>query len=136
MKVARVLVVGAAAAAMWLLCAGGTLRAEGKGDRVVRLAEIEVDPAQIEPYKAALREGIEAAIRLEPGVLALYAVSVKGHPEQIRLFEMYASEEAYRAHLGTPHFKKYKAATAGMVKVLRLIDTEPVMLGAKSPKIR
>jgi len=100
-------------------------------DRVVRLAELEIDSSRLVFYTAALREEIEASIRVEPGVLALYAVSVKDHPEQIRLFEMYANTAAYEAHLESPHFKKYKADTAGMVKSLKLIETEPVLLDAK-----
>jgi len=42
--------------------------------------EIEIDPAQLEAYRAAVREQIEAAVRVEPGVLALYAVSDKDNP--------------------------------------------------------
>ena len=98
---------------------------------LVRLAELEIDPAQLDAYKAALREEIETSIRVEPGVLTLYAVSVKGEPNQIRLFETYASPTAYQAHLQSEHFKKYKSATAAMVKSLRLIETEPIVLGAK-----
>jgi quinol monooxygenase YgiN len=44
---------------------------------------------------------------------------------------MYASASAYQAHLQSEHFKKYKSATAGMVKSLRLIETEPLLLGTK-----
>ena len=66
-------------------------------ERIVRLAELEIDPAQLDAYRAALREEIEASIRLEPGVLTLNAVAVKDHPTQIRLFEMYASLTAYQA---------------------------------------
>jgi quinol monooxygenase YgiN len=99
--------------------------------RLVRLAEIEVDPAQVAAYQAALKQEIEASLRLEPGVLALLAVAVKDHPEQIRLFETYRDEAAYRAHLETPHFKRYKVATAQMVKSLKLVETEPILLGSK-----
>jgi len=98
---------------------------------VVRLAELRIDPDQLEEYKAALREEIEASIRLEPGVLTLYAVSVKGDPAQIRIFEMYADVAGYEAHLLTPHFKKYKTGTQGMVKSLVLVETDPILLGAK-----
>jgi 4-carboxymuconolactone decarboxylase len=42
---------------------------------MVRIAKIVVDQAQVESYKAALKEEIEASVRLEPGVLTLYAVS-------------------------------------------------------------
>ena len=100
--------------------------------RVVRLAELHIDPSQLEEYKAALRDEIEASIRLEPGVLTLYAVSVKGDPAQIRIFEMYADAAAYEAHLQTPHFKKYKTGTQGMVKSLVLVETDPILLGAKT----
>jgi quinol monooxygenase YgiN len=98
---------------------------------IVRIAELEIDPDQLESYKAALKQEIETSIRVEAGVLTLYAVSVKDHPAAIRIFETYADEAAYRAHLETAHFKKYKAATQAMVKSLKLIETEPVILGAK-----
>lgn len=98
---------------------------------LVRLAELQIDPRQLEEYKGALREEIEASIRLEAGVLALYAVSVKGDPAQIRIFEMYADTAAYEAHLQAPHFTKYKTATQGMVKSLVLVETDPILLGAK-----
>jgi quinol monooxygenase YgiN len=98
----------------------------------VRIAELDIDPAQLEAYKAALREEIETSIRVEAGVLALYAVSEKDNPARIRIFEVYASEEAYRAHLETPHFLKYKAGTQHMVRSLKLVETDPVMLGAKA----
>jgi quinol monooxygenase YgiN len=45
--------------------------------------------------------------------------------------EVYASREAYEAHLETPHFLKYKAGTGGMVRSLRLVDVDPVMMRTK-----
>lgn len=68
---------------------------------------------------------------MEPGVLALYAVSEKDNPSHILVFEMYADEDAYKKHLATPHFKKYKATTQNMVKSLKLIETVPIILRAK-----
>jgi len=94
-------------------------------------AEIEIDPAQLEDYKAAVSKQIEAATRVEPGVLALYAVSEKDNPARVRMFEIYRDVDAYRAHLETAHFKKYKATTEKMVKSLKLVQTTPIMLGAK-----
>jgi quinol monooxygenase YgiN len=99
---------------------------------VVRLAELEIDPAQLERYKVFLREEIETSIRIEPGVLTLYAVAVKGQPTQIRMFEMYANQAAYEAHVQTPHFLKYKTGTQRMVTSLKLLETETVLLGAKA----
>jgi quinol monooxygenase YgiN len=99
--------------------------------RVVRIAELEIEPLQLENYKAALREEIEASIRIEPGVLTLYAVALKENPTHIRILETYADVAAYRAHLETSHFRKYKAATRGMIKALKLLETDPIILGAK-----
>src|SRR3954470_10870125 len=99
---------------------------------LVRIAELEIDPAQLEVYRAALKEEVAASIRVEPGVLTLYAVSVRDHPTQIRIFETYADQAAYEAHLQTSHFKKYKSETQGAVKSLKLIETDPILLGAKT----
>ncbi len=98
---------------------------------VVRVARLQIDPAQLESYKAALKEEIEASIRIEPGVLNLYAVAEKDNPAHITIFEIYANTVAYKAHLETPHFKKYKSATKEMIKSLELTETVPIVLGAK-----
>ena len=98
---------------------------------LVRIAELEIEPSQVSAYRAALKEEIATSIRLEPGVLTLYAVSVKDQPSQVRIFETYRDQAAYESHLQTPHFKKYKAETQGMVKSLKLIETEPIILGQK-----
>ena len=100
-------------------------------DQYCQIAEIEIDPAQLEQYKAAVKEHIETAVRVEPGVLMLYALSDKDNPTHIRVFEIYASEEAYKAHLNAPHFKKYKAVTQNMVQSLKLIKVAPVAFAAK-----
>ncbi|WP_026769137.1 putative quinol monooxygenase [Asinibacterium sp. OR53] len=102
-----------------------------KKDRMMRLAKIVVDSTQLENYRAALKEGIEAAVRLEPGVLTLYAVYDKNNPTHVTVLEIYANEEAYKAHLQTAHFKKYKSATQKMVVSLELTDVVPIGLETK-----
>jgi quinol monooxygenase YgiN len=98
---------------------------------LVRIAELEIEPDHLDAYCALLREEIEASVALEPGVLALNAVSLNSSPTSIRLLEVYADEQAYQAHLLSPHFLKYKSGTAGMVKSLRLVETEPLLLRSK-----
>jgi quinol monooxygenase YgiN len=98
---------------------------------LVRIAELEIDPGQVQAYRDALKEEIATSIRVEPGVLTLYAVSVKNQPSQVRILETYKDQAAYESHLQTPHFKKYKAQTQGMVRSLKLIETEPILLGRK-----
>lgn len=132
MKVKRQVWLGIAALMICLLCVYGGAFTMQKPEPLVRIAELEIDPAQLENYKAFLKEEIETSIRVEPGVLTLYAVAEKEHPTRIRMFEIYADEAAYKAHLETPHFKKYKTATQPMVKSLKLIETTPILLGAKA----
>lgn len=128
----QLLLLGTSLLASFLFSAQRSAAAESAGAPIVRIAELEIDPAQLDAYKLALKEEIETSIRVEPGVLTLYAVSLKEHPEQIRLFETYKDAAAYESHLQSPHFKTYKSRTQQMVKALRLLETEPILLGSKS----
>lgn len=129
MNAKRVLILGASVLASALV--GRAIAQEAQGQHV-QIAEIEIDPAQLEGYKAAVEEQIETAIRVEPGVLVLYAVSEKADPTRVRVFEIYKDADAYRAHLESAHFKKYKATTEKMVRSLKLVQTTPIMLGAQA----
>jgi quinol monooxygenase YgiN len=100
--------------------------------RIVRIAEIEIDPHYLEDYKELLAEEIEASVRLEPGVIFLHSVSLKGAPHMIRVLECYANREAYEQHIKTPHFLKYKTLTNKMVTSLKLIDVDEVALASKA----
>lgn len=111
---------------------GQNVRAQGK-QRVVRMAKIEVDSAQLETYKTSLKEEIETSIQIEPGVITLYAVSEKNAPTHITIFETYADQAAYEAHLKRPHFLKYKAAVKDMIKHLDLVEVNAIILGG-APK--
>ena len=93
----------------------------------VQLSRITVDPSRLEEYHAFLKEEIKASIRLEPGVRTLYAVSDKEQPNRITILEIYSDETAYREHLESPHFQKYKTGTRDMVQSLELIETTPLI---------
>ena len=91
-----------------------------------RIAKIKVDANQLERYQVALKEQMNAAIQFEPGVLSYTVVADKKDASSITIFEVYASLEAYKSHIATPHFKKYKETVKDMVLSLELIDTELV----------
>ena len=97
----------------------------------VRIARIVIDSAQLDAYQAALKQHAAKTVGIEQGVLTLYAVYDKEHPTHVTVFEIYASEEAYRLHIQTPHFLQYKAAVQGMVKSLELTDVVPIALETK-----
>ena len=98
---------------------------------VVRIARLQIDSAQLDNYKSALKTHAETAVRVEPGVITLYAVYEKDHPTHVTVFEIYASQDAYQAHLKTAHFLLYKQTTKDMVKSLELIETVPIALETK-----
>ncbi len=101
---------------------------------VVRIAKLQIDPAQLDAYKTALQLHAETAVKVEPGVLNLYAVYEKNNPTHVTVFEIYASADAYKAHLLTPHFLTYKSGTKNMVRSLELIETVPIALETKYKK--
>ena len=116
------LLLGVAAAAI-----GWSAKPQAQKPQKVRLARIVVDSTRLASYKAFLKEGVEAAMRKEPGVLSLYAVFEKKKPNHLTILEVYADEAAYQAHLKTPHFLKYKKGTQDMVQSLELVDANPLI---------
>jgi len=99
--------------------------------QMVRLAKLVIDSAQLKSYNAMLKEEIETSVRVEPGVITLYAVAEKDRPTHITILEIYANVEAYKKHVQTPHFLKYKNGTKDMVKALELVETVPLIPGLK-----
>ena len=93
---------------------------------LVRIAEIEVNDGYLEEYLAAAHNVGTKSVEIEPGVICIFPMQVKNAPNTIRIVEIYRDEEAYQAHLQTPHFLEYKQGTLHMVKSLQLVATEPL----------
>jgi len=100
--------------------------------KVTRIARITIDSTKIEEYRALLKEQMETAVKVEPGVLSYTVYADKTNASKLTIVEIYASNNAYLAHRETPHFKKYKAATKDMVKSLELEEVIPVLTAKKS----
>ena len=100
-------------------------------EHMVRMAKIKVDPHQLDAYNSALKEQMNTAIKLEPGVLSYYAVAEKADPSVITIIEVYADTVAYKSHIETPHFKKYKARVQDMVKSLQLVELDIIGVARK-----
>lgn len=101
-------------------------------DRVVRIAQLVIDPAQLTAYHDAVKEEMADSVRLEPGVLAIYSVAEKDHPNRLHFFEIYADEAAYRSHIASAHFRKYVETTQSMIVSRVLLETEPVQLSTQA----
>lgn len=102
------------------------VKQEMQSDGIVRLSKIEVYPEYLEEYMEYAVEVGATSLRTEPGVLTMYALADKDNPCMITILETYASEEAYRKHIASEHFQKYKQGTLHMVKSLVLSDQTPL----------
>lgn len=113
-----------AVAATTFLLGGVNVAHAQEQEMMVRISEITVEAKYLEQYKAILEDEAEASVRLEPGVIAIFPMYQRDKETEFRILEMYASREAYEAHLKTPHFQKYKSGTLHMVKSLKLVDMQ------------
>ena len=93
---------------------------------IVRIAEIEVWPQYLNEYLSIANEVDRLSMEREPGVICLFPMQSAEDSTQIRILEIYASEEAYQEHLKTEHFLKYKTGTLHMVKSLKLPTMKPL----------
>lgn len=108
------------------LCQAGT-----EGAMSVRIAHLQIKSDQLEAFTLAVKEEMEAALRLEPGVVAIYAVADKNDPTKLTFFEIYINDEAYDIHRETPHFKKYFNITKDMISSRVLMEGVPVEMRDK-----
>lgn len=97
-----------------------------QGTMLVRLAEIEVYPQYLTEYLSFANEVDRLSVEREPGVVCLFPMQSAEDSTQIRILEIYASEEAYQSHIKTEHFQKYKQGTQHMVKNLKLPSMQPL----------
>lgn len=95
-------------------------------DGIVRLSKIRVKPDYLEEYMMYAVEVGTVSLETEPGVLTMYAVADKENPCNITILETYASQDAYRSHIASQHFQKYKQGTLHMVDSLVLDDVIPL----------
>lgn len=94
----------------------------------VRIARLDIKPGCLEAFLSAVREEMATSLRVEPGVLALYAVADRQDPTKLTFFEMYVDDAAYERHRRTPHFQKYYQTTKDMIARRVLLEAIPVEL--------
>ena len=95
-------------------------------DGIVRLSKIEVYPQYLDEYMEFAVEVGAKSLLSEPGVLTMYAMQDKENPCMVTILETYSSRDAYKAHIASDHFQKYKQGTLHMVKNLELCDQTPL----------
>jgi quinol monooxygenase YgiN len=104
----------AAIVAALLLFAPGQRAAAQSPGAYVNSVDLDIVPAEMEKYMAALKENGAAAVT-EPGCREFNIHVQANNPNHVFIYEVYDSAAALEAHRATPHFKKYAATTANMV---------------------
>lgn len=107
----------------------------GTADKA-RMALLVIDPAQLDTYKKVLAKEMQSAVANEEGVLALLATTETARPNVFHLLELYADDNAYRAHIDGQYFQEYNKAVQKMVTDKTLIVNKPqaVTLSGKNLK--
>ncbi len=101
--------------------------AEKSCDKMICLiAEIEVYPQYLNEYLTFANDVDRKSMTEESGVICLFPMQSAEDSTQIRILEIYASEETYRQHIKTEHFPRYKQGTLHMVKSLKLPTMQPL----------
>jgi quinol monooxygenase YgiN len=84
--------------------------------RLVILAEFELHAGAEPEFRRLVLENAAASVRDEPGCSLFEVLTPEGGPGQaIVLYEIYDDAAAFDAHLATPHFARFNAATAPLV---------------------
>ncbi|QUQ64333.1 putative quinol monooxygenase [Kutzneria sp. CA-103260] len=68
--------------------------------------------ADVEPEVAAALRELAAHTRMEPGNLAYIPYHDPADPTRFGIFEVYTDENAFAAHLDSPHFHQFAVGRA------------------------
>lgn len=84
------------------------------------IVRIRLAPGAAEAFRPLLEENARRSLGDEPGCRRFDVLSgLDGAaPEAVTLYEIYDDEAAFEAHLQTPHYARFKAATAALVETL------------------
>lgn len=80
-----------------------------------RLVSLTVKPEHNIQFSKIIQAEMAQSLKVEDGVLAMYAATKQDSLNDWIFFEIYADEAAYQAHRETPHFKDYLKQTDKMI---------------------
>ena len=101
-------------------------------NNMVRLSRIIIDPGTAGRVQRLSERGDRSLDAVGTGRIGTVCRSgERNAPTHVTILEIYADEAAYKSHIATPHFKKYKEGTLDMVQMLELIDATPLIPGLK-----
>lgn len=89
---------------------------------------VDVKTQFLDAFKEVVVPEMAQSLKVEDGVLAMYAAIDKEKHNRWYFYEIYASKAAYEAHRNTPHFKDYLKQTAEMTTNKEAVNVLPALL--------
>jgi len=80
----------------------------------INLVELVVVPSELPKFLELAKDNAAQAMK-DPGVREFNITQMATNPNHVVYYEVYENAAALDAHRATDHFKKYQAATAGMI---------------------
>lgn len=102
------------------------------GGVYINAVDLVIVPSELPKFLDAIKENGANAVK-EPGCREFNITVLANNPNHVFLFEVYDNEAALEAHRQTPHFKKYQAATQGMVADRNVRALSVIAMNAKAP---
>jgi quinol monooxygenase YgiN len=116
-------------AAMMLLAPAP--RAVAQSAALVNAVDLDIIPAEMEKFMAAIKENGAAAIT-EPGCREFNIQVLASNPNHVFLYEVYDNPAALAAHRQTEHYKKYSATVANMVSKREVRPMNAIAFNSKN----
>ncbi|WP_017572204.1 putative quinol monooxygenase [Nocardiopsis halotolerans] len=82
---------------------------------VALVISLRTRPGHRDAFLTGISRNASAAVREEPGCLRFDVVADGTDPDVFWVYEVFADEDALRAHRRTPHFLAWQAEKAGVV---------------------
>lgn len=76
---------------------------------------LQIDPAHSAAFLPLMEQNARASLADEPGCHRFDICTDPDRPNDVFLYELYSDAAAFAAHLDSPHFKDFDAATAQMI---------------------
>ncbi len=127
----------ASAAAVVLLAVASLMLMQSRhaaaeaGGVYINAVDLVIVPSELPKFLDAIKENGANAVK-EPGCREFNITVLASNPNHVFLFEVYDNEAALEAHRQTPHFKKYQAATQGMVADRNVRALSVIAMNAKA----
>lgn len=71
------------------------------------IVDFQVNEGKMAEFLPLMKENARASVANEPGCLQFDVLQVQGEPNRIVLFEVYADDAAFQAHMKMPHLAAF-----------------------------